>query len=263
MSLLLRLPLEKDRSPVEISLSFCEPHCLLRQHETFVSALGRPRGGSVFRTSLETIIKRRSHTVAEHQFFSFDIEKHHAAFETLRHHRPPGVLIPLRECRCSYELSFIDGGIACPAGGEEAAWLKKFCCVKVLNNEADALNFIERSRDILWGLHQLGLWHGDPGYRNFIITNESKIFLIDLDNIVYAGRGAPCEYWDFVRLNLFPILREHYSLQRMIMICLRNSYPLGTLLNAIIFRNLGRVVRLFKEIKARYRGFIRNQYICS
>src|SRR5262249_46256879 len=83
-SYIIQLPLETDRSTVNVSLSFCKPNCLMRQYETFVSALGRPRGGFIYRTALDTVIKRRSHTSSGRRFLGFDIEKHRAAFEILR-----------------------------------------------------------------------------------------------------------------------------------------------------------------------------------
>lgn len=251
MNVWLQLPRAVDQKPVAISLSFCGPRCLLHQHATFIAALDRPRGGFLFRTAQDTLIKQRTHIAAARGFLGFDLEQQRAAFAMLRRCRPVGVLIPLRECRCCYEMPFIEGGIACPAAGEEVSRLKQTGAVRVLASKGEALRFVHQAREVLWGLHQLGLWHGDPGYRNFII-NAQGVHLIDLDNLVCVGRAAPGEYLTFLRFNLLPLLRPHCSTKELMAACVSDHYPLRRLLSAIIFKQLARAGRLIKELELHY-----------
>lgn len=99
-----------------IAVKPCGADCLLARTAEFVCAIPRHEGrrGYLFRTNKGTLIKSRKRTGSEMlRVFGTALPvgpcTQRGAFELLREHQPAGITVPLRECRCSYEVQFVNG----------------------------------------------------------------------------------------------------------------------------------------------------------
>jgi|GEM_PF-2685954 len=219
------MQLRSTRVEIECDLDFCGPECLLRESEHLTAAIPEGMGKNatklsmrnmLFRTGTGTVIKRRKHFFAERTgsfglSFSFDQAKQDAGFELLRRAGISGVCRPMRECRCCYEVVYVDGALACPAASLHAAHLAQKYQIHQFADRAEALTFVRRAWAILADLHRHGLQHGDPTHYNFVVSGEG-VTLIDLDDLMYTGETFSA--WDFgifYLYTLIPVLSEHFT----------------------------------------------------
>jgi hypothetical protein len=151
-------------------------------------------------TTKDTLVKAKKHRGMQRVWgasITVDLSSKRAAFALLRSHRPKGVLVPLDECDCAYEVPVISGidpqltpesGIGAPLEGERAR------------------QFVHDAHLVLSGLHRLGIRHGDPGYHNFLIT-KAGLWLIDLDDVDGGSKAwARWELMAFLRDTAVPLL---------------------------------------------------------
>ncbi len=126
-----------------------------------------------------------------------DLTSKRAAFATIRKHRPQGVLVPLGECDCAYEVPVVSGiGLLLTSGSNPAPFLQG----------ERARQFVHDAELVLSALHQLGIRHGDPGYQNFLMA-ETGVCLIDLDDLDLGSRiWARWELVAFFRDTVVPVL---------------------------------------------------------
>jgi len=178
----IELPIGSVFPPVrqQLRLVPCGMDCLLNEYRNFIYVIprhSRHAGGFLFKTSDNTLIKKKKH---------FGNIPHYRAYQIIREHRPEGVAAPLRECCCSYEMQFMDGSHVL-----QSLQVSRRPCIGSPSGlgRTEALLFLRNARAILLGSHRLGIVHGDPGPRNFL-RGESGVSLIDLDDVHYTGRLA-------------------------------------------------------------------------
>ncbi|MCZ2078857.1 MAG: hypothetical protein LC130_28155 [Bryobacterales bacterium] len=186
----------------------CGPDCLLGDASRFTGVIAREGGGFLFRTAANTLVKRKKIRSQYRRFlgvnFYFNPATQQTAFDLLRQYRPPGIVIPLEECSCSYEVPFIEG--------------------QPLRTAANPLRSVVAAEAVLLRLHALGIQHGDSGHQNFILSG-SDVCLIDLDDIVYTGRGrAGWELATFLRATMVPVLGPRRTLVETCRQCFRPPY---------------------------------------
>jgi len=201
----------------EAPIQACSPTCLLHGRDTFVAIRPIRAGtGFLYRTPTGKLVKKKKHYGAEPQkrlgiHFPFRQERQDVAFSLLRTHRPPGVVIPERECACSYEMAFVRGEMLCPRSSHYYEGLSKRFGARGFKGREEATYFIREACACLRRLHDLGILHGDPGYNNFLLTSQG-VHLLDIDDAVYLGAGMQdWEYIWFLIRTLGPILSEYYS----------------------------------------------------
>jgi hypothetical protein len=158
----------------------CGPGCLyLRYQFTGVLRPYPPWPRVFYKTMQNTLVKPKKHRVLQRvwgAYVSKDLSSQKRAFAAVRLHRPPGVLTPLEECECAFEMPFVCG-IRPKQLEREASGL--------LFTLEDRYFFIHAAKTILDNLHELGIRHGDPNYNNFLIT-ERGLLLIDLDHLDFG-----------------------------------------------------------------------------
>lgn len=174
----------------------------------FTGVIAREGGGFLFRTAANTLVKHKKNRDQYRHFlgvsFYFNPVTQQTAFDLLRKYRPPGIVIPLGECSCSYEVPFIEG--------------------TPLRAAANPVRSVAAAEAVLLRLHALGIQHGDPGHQNFLLSG-SDVCLIDLDDIVYTGRfRAGWELATFLRATMVRVLGTRRALVETCRQCFRPPY---------------------------------------
>jgi hypothetical protein len=217
-SIVIEIPIGSSHPSVRqrMCLTLCGSNCLLNEHANFVFATpvhSRRASGFLFKTRNNTLIKKRKH---------FGNMSHRLAFHLIRERRPDGVVAPLRECRCSYEMPFVNG----QAVLQSVRSFRRICIDDYQNlNRTEALLFLRKARSTLLGLHRLGIVHGDPGAQNFL-RSECEVSLIDLDDVHYTGKlGSGWEMRKFLLRTAIPVLKGYGGA--------------GDLTTVLTFRDLG------------------------
>lgn len=202
----------------------CSPACLFaRRH--FIGQFMNGRR-ILFRTSADTLIKVKKFRKIEVIWgapVKRNLRSRQEAFAALLTYRPQGVLIPLHECECAYEVPIVAGttvieGLLFSGHNDGLSFAQEFVC---------------QAKAILDGLHQLGIRHGDPGLQNFLITQEGPL-LIDLDDINLGSQNwARRELLKFLRYIAIPCLGRRRALLLALRHCIKEGYlaavTIGTL----------------------------------
>lgn len=172
----------------------CGPRCLYLRYQIIGVLQPYPPWPRVFyRTAQNTLLKPKKHRAVQ-RIWGFhitkDLSSRTAAFAAVRLHQPPGVLIPLEECECAYEMPFVYG--------IRPKQLEREASGSLFTLEGRC-SFIRAAKIILAGLHELGVRHGDPNYNNFLIT-RTGLLLIDLDDLdLHTQTWARWERLHFLR----------------------------------------------------------------
>jgi hypothetical protein len=228
--------------PPDAGIPACSPACLLRRRNTFVTVRPiRAGSGFLYQTDAGTLIKRKKHYGTKPQtlralYFPFRQERQNVAFSLLRTQRPQGVIIPERECACSYEMCFINGEMLCARSSPYFAGLNTRFGARGFKDRKEALYFVREAGASLLRLHHLGIMHGDPGCNNLLLTSEG-VHLIDIDDAVYLGPGMQdWEYQRFLRRTVAPILSEYYSTRERLHFYCEHGLSTKLVVNALITR---------------------------
>ncbi|MBU5444374.1 hypothetical protein [Paenibacillus sp. MSJ-34] len=218
--MILRLPLY-NRGNLEYSIVSerkpCSESCLLN-YEDFVAFHMPGLGGDCSHLNYPLITKRSTLVKMKNKekrkwnrlSYNFEIDPYiqDSIYKKLIDHPIEGLVTILKECKCCYEMEFVNGKLSNSGALPITKYYNHHFSVDTDWNYNKLINFVEQSSQILKELHDLNIIHGDVTTQNFIIGLDNEVTLIDLDNVMISSSNLISqEIVSYIFYTILPILR--------------------------------------------------------